>query len=279
MVRKRLIALCVSEEERSKRFGVGFVNLLTWSVLGLLVVASFGSMLIFYAVVWLFRVMFAEFQVRRVQALGTAISEKQFPEIAQALQDVCDRFGLTEKPRVIIINDSQLNAFAMSFAKRRVVVLLSETVEGILESPEELRFVIGHEIGHHLFDFSFRGYFELYKSAAYKAARELSCDNIGHVGSGSVAKSKQMIKRLAVGNVLHPRLDEQYLVEESDYLYSGFSGWLLKQYFTYPTVGKRLANVDRFAQRLKEFRKRNSEPETADEVFVDTTSTERQYSS
>lgn len=262
-----VVRFCTSTEEKRKRPGIFVVNLLVWAWLGFLVFATLGSILILYAITWIFRVMFAEFNVRRVQALGTAVSEKQFPEVTQALRDVCDYLGVEEEPRVIVLNDSQLNAFAMSFAKRRVVVLLSETLEGIIKSPSELRFIIGHEIGHHQLDFSRRGHFEIYRSAAYKAAREMTCDNIGHYVSGDLQKSKRLIRRLAVGHVLESRLDEEYLIEESDYLYSGFTGWLLKNHFTYPAVGKRLLNLMEFDERLRGMRLVEGEAE-ADELEV-----------
>jgi|GEM_PF-2199384 len=268
MTTQDVVRFCLSTEENRKRLGISAVNLLVWAWLGFLVFATLGAILILYAVVWIFRILFAEFNVRRIQALGTAISEKQFPEVTHALRDVCETLGVEEEPRVIVLNDSQLNAFAMSFAKRRVVVLLSETLEGILKSPKELRFIIGHEIGHHLLDFSSRGTFEIYKSASYKAAREMTCDNFGHYVSGDLEQSKRLIRRLAVGHVLESRLDEDYLIDESDYLYSGISGWLLKNYFHYPAVGKRLLNLMEFDEKLRAAGLEDSEAEEVDELEV-----------
>ena len=40
---------------------------------------------------------------------------------------------------MVVINDSSLNAFAIKFAKKKVIVLVSETLEGVLDKPEELR--------------------------------------------------------------------------------------------------------------------------------------------
>ncbi len=55
-----------------------------------------------------------------------------------------------------------------------------------------------------------------------------------------------MLKRLGVGNKLYSRLNEGYLQEEARYIYSGITGWLLKQYLTYPPLGKRIANITQF---------------------------------
>ncbi len=128
-----------------------------------------------------------------------------------------------------------------------MIVLLSETVEGILDNPEQLRFVIAHELAHLVLDHGFRGAFTVYRPASYKAARELTCDNAGLVAANSLESAKSVLKRLGVGHALHTKLNEAYLDAESRYIYSGITGWLLKQYLTYPPLGKRIQNVTQFA--------------------------------
>jgi Zn-dependent protease with chaperone function len=190
----------------------------------------------------------AEYNVRKLQAFGTAASADQFPEISRALAEICQHFGIRALPKVIVLNHPMLNAFAVKFARKRVIVLLSETLEGVMSSPEKLRFVLGHELGHTMLDHGKRGIFEIYKPAAYKAARELTCDNVGTVSAGNAESAKEVLKRLGVGNTLYDRLNEGYLAAEARYIESGITGWLLKNYMTYPPLGKRLRNVDTFAR-------------------------------
>ena len=59
------------------------------------------------------------------------------------------------------------------------------------------------------------------------------------------------VKRWA-GNALHSRLNDDYLEREANYLYSGLSGWFLRQYLRYPPLGKRLANIKSFAAKAGE---------------------------
>lgn len=155
---------------------------------------------------------------------------------------------------MVVINDSSLNAFAIKFARKKVIVLVSETLEGVLDRPEELRFIIGHELAHVVLDHGARGIFEIYKPASYRAARELTCDNAGLVSAGDLESGKIMLKRLGVGNKLHDRLNEGYLQAEARYLYSGITGWFLKQYLTYPPLGKRIANITQFCTGSKPYR-------------------------
>lgn len=121
-------------------------------------------------------------------------------------------------------------------------------LEGIIDQPAELRFLIGHELAHLVLDDTMGGKFLIYRPAAFKAAREFTCDNCGCAAAGDVSAAKTALKRLCVGNKMHHRLNEQFLEAESKYIYSGLTGWLLKQYLTYPPLGRRLANVREFHQ-------------------------------
>lgn len=242
------ISECISREESKRRFGVTAMNVLMWGGLLLFVVGTLGAILLFYAVAWVVNWLLSEYNVRKLQAIGTTATEDQFPEIHQALADVCEQFGIEDLPKVIVLNASEVNAFAIKFARKKVIVLLSETLEGILDKPPQLRFIMAHEMAHVVLDHGFRGVFELYKPAPYKAARELTCDNCGCAAAGSVASAKVVLKRLGVGNQLFSRLDEDFLISEADYIYSGITGWFLKQYLTYPPLGRRIANLVDFAE-------------------------------
>jgi Zn-dependent protease with chaperone function len=242
---------CVSREERKKRFGVALINGLLWMLLALFAFATMGVIVLAYGVTWLINQLLAEYNVRKLQALGTEATEAQFPEIMGALGDACGVLGIEELPKVIVVNHAQVNAFAIKFARKKVIVLLSETLEGVLDHADQLRFFLGHELGHVVLDHGKRGWFELYKPAAYKAAREMTCDNCGCAAAGNRQAAKDALKRLAVGNELYPRLSEAFLAEEARYIYSGITGWLIKQYLTYPPLGKRLMNVDEFAEKAQ----------------------------
>jgi Zn-dependent protease with chaperone function len=244
------IRQCVSPEERKKRFGVALVNTLVWLLLILLALGTYGVIALAYGVTWLINQLLAEYNVRKLLALGTEATESQFPEITTALDEARGVLGIEERPRVIIVNLPEFNAFAIKFARKKVIVLLSETLEGVIEQPDQLRFFLGHELGHVILDHGKRGWFELYKPAAYKAARELTCDNCGCAAAGNSHAAKESLKRLAVGNQLFPRLSESYLAEEARYIYSGITGWLLKRYLKYPPLGKRMTSVEEFAGRV-----------------------------
>jgi len=242
------IKQCISVEEKKKRFWVSFINVFIWLIFIGFIAATYGVILLFVAFTWFINFIFSEYNVRKLQALGTTATKEQFPEIWDALTTVCDKFGVKTYPKVIIVSESAVNAFAMKFARKKVIILLSKTLEGVIDNPEELRFFIGHELAHILIDFGGRGLFEFYKPASYKAAREMTCDNCGCASAGSLDGAKDSLKRLGVGNRLIDRLNDDFLSSEAKYIYSGFTGWLLKQYMAYPPLGKRLDNVTKFVE-------------------------------
>jgi len=246
MAVNELVKQCISVEENKGRLSSNIVNFFLWCFVLILVVATYGGILLFWGFSALFRYLLTDYYIKNLQSIGTTASKAQFPEIIKELEAVCLKLGIDEIPKIIIISGSQVNAFAIKFAKKKVIVLPSETLEGVLSNPEELRFFLGHELGHMALDFGARGFFELYKSAAYKSARELTCDNCGLAVSGDLEQSKNSLKRLAVGNKLFDKLKDSYLINESDYIYSGFTGWLLKRYMTYPPLGKRISNLENF---------------------------------
>ena len=238
---------CLSPEERKKRAGVTLVNGLSWLMLALFTLLSFGGLAAVWLIGWVISRLTAEYNVRKLTAFGTLATPEQFPEIAQAMDEVCGQFGIDDPPRVIVINAAETNAFAIRFARKKVIVLLSEVLQGVIDHPAELRFLLGHELGHTMLDHGSRGVFELYRPAAYRAARELTCDNTGTAAAGDVEAARTVLRRLAVGNALHTRLNDDYLETEARQLESGLTGWLLRQYMTYPPIGRRIAGVTRFA--------------------------------
>jgi Zn-dependent protease with chaperone function len=240
------IKQCISHEEKKKSFGVNLINVLVWLVLAFFTAATWGVLLVLWFFTWFINRILSEYHVRKLQAVGTAATMEQFPEVAEALSGVCGQFQVKQKPRVIIINGSEVNAFALRFARKRVIVLLSQVLEGIIDQPGQLRFILGHELCHLVLDDSFSGKFKIYRPASFKSAREFSCDNCGCAAAGDLESAKTTLKRVGVGNTLYPRLNEKFLEAESKYIYSGLTGWLIKQYLTHPPLGRRLTSMADF---------------------------------
>lgn len=241
---------CISSEEARQRLGVAVVNVFLWLLLVIFLAGTFFVFLIPVALGWLIQWMVSEYNVRKLQALGATVSPTQFSQVAEALRDACGRLGVERLPRVVVLASGEANAFAVKFARKRVILILSELLEGVIDQPAELRALLGHEVCHLALDHGPRGTFELYKPARYRAAREMTCDNAGYAVSGDLAATTSMLKKLCVGTKLHSRLCEPALIEEAQQINSGLVGWFVRRHLTYPPAGARIANVAAFAKTV-----------------------------
>ncbi|WP_110207110.1 M48 family metallopeptidase [Nocardioides daejeonensis] len=86
---------------------------------------------------------------RRVRLLflgsGVRVDERQFTELHRLLLDVAHVLDVDEIPEMYVVADPYLNAVTIGLDKP-IIVLNSALVD--LLDAEELRFVIGHELGH-----------------------------------------------------------------------------------------------------------------------------------
>lgn len=73
------------------------------------------------------------------------ITREDYPDIHGALDDVCEIINLPERPALYVQFDDRINGFTIG-VERPIIVLSSGTID-LLEA-DELRFVLGHEVGH-----------------------------------------------------------------------------------------------------------------------------------
>ena len=241
---------CVSDREKSQRITVTFINAIIWILLLVLTALSMGIIAIAGALGWAINWLFSEYNVRKLQSRGASVSQAQFPTVWEAMQQVCRQFGVENTCRVIVIPSGEANALAIRYARKRVVLIFTELLEGIIDEPEQLRTLLAHELCHIILDHGARGFLERYKPASYKAARELTCDNAGLAAAGNLSSAQTLIRKLCAGKLLHTRLSDQALIQESEFIHSGITGWFIKQYLTHPPAGARIQNMADFAVKV-----------------------------
>lgn len=83
----------------------------------------------------------------KIQYTGSnlKITASNYPEIYQCLSDVCETLQLELIPDLYVQWGYQVNAFTAGVEKN-IMVLYSGAID--LLTPDELAFVIGHEVGH-----------------------------------------------------------------------------------------------------------------------------------
>jgi hypothetical protein len=142
-----------------------------------------------------------------------------------------------------------LNAFATRFLGRHFVVLYSNVVDAMENSPEAINFYIGHELGHiqrkHLQwgPYIWPASILPLLGAAYSRAREYTCDQFGRACCNGSQSAVQGLVALAAGEKRWATLSvPAYLEQTKDS--SGFWMSFHELVADYPWLVKRAARLD-----------------------------------
>lgn len=174
------------------------------------------------------------------------VSQQQFPDIQQTVEKQAQLLGLSNVPRVYILQSGGLlNAFVTHFFGSNYIVLYSEIVEAAYEKdPAVIEFVIGHELGHLKRKHALTSIL-LFPSAvvpflamAHSRACEYTCDAIGMALSPSGAKNGLLLLASGKG-LMHKVKINEYTAQTSTG--EGFWSWFSEKWMSHPHLSKRLA--------------------------------------
>ena len=187
------------------------------SLFGILV--SYGVLLI----VLLFSPLFAWYLHRKAAALihgsGVHVSEDQFPEIHRCFAAFKRRLGIRADVDVYIVEANVMNAMAVRYGKRNVVLLTDDLIHGCLESaqPQALAFVIGHELAH--IALGHTGIFRAWMSRHMRRLGRLdeySADAVATALVGDRSAAVGGLLLLTVGYALVPFVDRTRLLQQAE---------------------------------------------------------------
>jgi Zn-dependent protease with chaperone function len=189
----------------------------------------------------LLRKLFGLFNERafRLQFLAGSVrvSERQFPNIYALVRDGSYILDLPEVPEVYIMQSPIVNAMALG-KDRPFIVLTTGLVN--LHDEEELRFVVGHELGHvlsghavyrtmllYLINLASRiawmpiGYFGVkaivWGLEEWFRKSELSCDRAGVLACQDVDAAKRALMKLAGGPYLSELNPDEFREQAHEY--------------------------------------------------------------
>ncbi len=206
-------------------------------------------------------------------ASSVRVTEGQFPDLHQMLRDGAYILDLPKLPEMFVSQDPTVQAMAIGIDKP-FIVLSSGLVE--LMDPEELRWVIGHELGHVLSGHT------VYRTMLYYlvnlAARfalvsfawiglraviwgleewhrksELSCDRAGLLATQDVEAARRALMKLAGGRRLAELSHDEFHKQASEYdavpdVRESLLKLLQLQGTTHPFAVIRFADLDRWAE-------------------------------
>lgn len=183
------------------------------------------------------------------------VGPDQFPHIHAMVQEGANKLGL-EAPMTFVYNSNGvMNAFALRLlGKTRYVWLTSALIDA--DNEEQLRFVIGHELGHHV-----AGHLDQmvhlvrlpalivpFLGAAYSRSREFTCDRIGAYITRDLTVARSALQMLASGSAkLNSQMNGAAFALQ-DKMVPPVAGFVLKAFSGYPRLTRRVEEVSQWLQ-------------------------------
>jgi Zn-dependent protease with chaperone function len=170
-------------------------------------------------------------------ASGVRVSERQFPQINDMVRDGAYVLDLPEIPEVFVTQNPIVNAMALGSDKPFIVI--NTGLIDLLDA-EELRTVVGHELGHvlsghavyrtmlfHLINLAARiawvplGYIGLrgiiWALEEWYRKSELSCDRAGLLAAQDPDAARRVLMKLAGGARLSELNSDAFMEQAHDY--------------------------------------------------------------
>ena len=188
----------------------------------------------------------------RATAFGnmTLLSEQQCPKLYQMVKEGALQLGLKKVPTAFLYNSNGLlNAFARRMWGGNYVFLTSALVD--VTDDEQVRFVIGHELGHiaagHLDTIAnfvkYPAFFIPFLGKAYSSAREYTCDAIGAHLSNNEKASCQALQLLGCGCKRFSLAIDTQAFAAQEQLVPPMSGFIHEILSTHPRLTRRVLAI------------------------------------
>ena len=224
-------------------FGAFFV-----AILGTLIgiIFSYGVLL----VVLLFYPLIAHFINKKALATihgsGILVSEEQFPEIQECVDTFASRLGIQKSISVYIVEESIMNAAAVKYGKKNVILLTDRLIQGALESgePRALSFVLAHELAH--ISLKHTGLFRSWMSGHMKLLGRLDEYSADAVAAALVEEKTiayNGLLMLTIGYALLPYVDAESVVQQAEEVANDKYSKRAEKTLTHPLLLNRLYKI------------------------------------
>lgn len=244
-----------SSKETTYNFALCSIGLLIWASFGYFLITVEQTVLMsilplmFYVIAFVLFFAIAAL-LFRANAMGNMIliSDVQFPHLNKMIIEGSKKLGLESPPEAFLFNSNGLfNAFARKAMGHKYLMLTSSLVDATTD--EQVKFVIGHELGHHAAGhLSFIGFWLRFPARiipflhkAYSRQCEFTCDKIGFYLSRDVDHSCSAIQMLGCGcQKLNTKMN-LFAFEMQENLVPPTSGFISEIFRSHPRLTKRVA--------------------------------------
>ncbi len=220
---------------------------------------SLGVLLALLPLLFWFTAVFLRIEHHRYLGNAVRVSGHQLPEIAQQAARVA---AVLHAPpfEVLVVESPVANAYAFGWWYPQAVVVTSALVD--MMTPDELRFVLGHEVGHILLGHTRVGslmggllgvpqvpVLSLLGGWAFRwwsRLAEYSADRLGLLACGDLRPAERALTKLLVGARLAKRLNLEQVLDQADELVREWSGSLGESLMPHPYLVRRLKALRTF---------------------------------
>lgn len=220
------------------------ISIFGWLVLLLTIFGIFYALLIGLAA-WMASGLLAA----RLKSESVELTRDQLPVLFNVYEEVCTKLGLKELPAFYLLqSNGLLNAFASRHSGRNFVVIYSNLLEALGYDSPQVRFLIGHEIGHvrrnHILKrlLLMPSVFVPLLGKAYHRACEATCDRFGAAAAGTLSGATRGLLVLGSGKETAPKLDPKIFARQYHNQRGFFVSWH-EVASGYPTLSQRVSKV------------------------------------
>jgi Zn-dependent protease with chaperone function len=207
---------------------------------------------IFVVFIWISGLVYRAYSYGNMILLG----RDQFPTLHAMVEEGAAKLGLKTPPAIFLYNSNGVfNAFARRILGGRYVYLTSALVEA--EDDAQIRFVIGHELGHHaaghlnpwLNFIKAPGRIVPFLYPAYSRARETTCDAVGYHLSLDAKAARSSLAMLGCGcRRLNTGLNCEAFERQEQQVPAIF-GFLTEIFRSHPRLTRRVAYIARLVEK------------------------------
>ena len=187
--------------------------------------------------------------IARLKSESVKIDGEQYPELYTTFTEVCSRLAVKQVPDLYILQaGGVLNAFATRHSGRHFVVIYSSFLEAAGPASSQIRFLIGHELGHIERNHLLKHLLLLPSlvvpliTEAYHRACEATCDRYGCFAANDLEGATRGLLILAAGRDAATHLDPGHFAQQHFKERGFFISWheLVSKY---PTLSQRISNL------------------------------------
>lgn len=232
------------------------IAILCWLIIAITIVGLIYGLLIAFFF-WLANGL----MIAHLKSESVLVTEQQLPTLHQTYMEVVAQLELAVAPPLYILQaHGLLNAFATRWSGRHFVVVYSDMLEACGEDTAQIRFLLGHELGHVRSNHVLKkmlllpGLLFPLIGSAYSRACEGTCDRYGAYASGDLRASAQAMLILAGGKRAWLQMDPDVFSAQYKAERGFFVSWH-ELTSGYPTLSQRAYNLltmDTFSQPVGE---------------------------